>query len=711
MRIQSMQLINSVYILNSTQYRILKFLPQYTVWIAIDNKNAFPELILSKELQTLSDDQSLIPAQDPYEYLKRLNLSEDSIQLKKRDENFLIIQDLINDEQVLINTKIRTAKIKTIHLEKEVSINKILRLLRRYWQRGQTINALVPDYENSGGKGQKRAIGDKKIGRPRIYESNGGKNVTEQVELYFKKAIEEYLVPVKKQSINETYLRFKSVFSKHFHQVQTSDIPTYAQFYYFYNTRYRNKNNSKEILTNQKTLKDHKPLTSTATKQANGPGARYEIDSTVADIYLVSSRDPSQIIGRPTVYLAIDVFSRMITGLYVGMENSSFNTAIQCLSVAIQDKVTFCQSYGLQIQPEDWPIYGLPSAILADRGELIGYQIELLEKNFSVRIENAPPYRSDAKGIVERAFGIIQSRFKSYDNIGVVSGFKEKKKGGHDYRLEACLTLEEFRKIILSCVLLRNNFDILTKYDRSADMPTDLPSIPLKLWQWGLQHRTGMLRQVDNKSLYVGLLPRTDASLSDKGLKVKGLLYQCLEMHQQGWFIRNTTKSRPKKLRIGFDPYSVNTIYVFFDENKLEYWEAHLSDASRQYQHLTWWEAELIQKAIKTVEKQHSQLKSVAVSELQDFTDKIIQTARSRQAQSGIYQLSKAQRTRNIRQNKQEAIQVEREEHIHNRVGHSIQTIYPKQNTTQTPQTQSDNLDLTNQPDLMRQLFEEDDEE
>jgi hypothetical protein len=103
----------------------------------------------------------------------------------------------------------------------------------------------------------------------------------------------------------------------------------------------------------------------------------------------------------------------MITGLYVGMENSSFNTAIQCLSVAIKDKVTFCQSYGLQIQPEDWPIYGLPNAILADRGELIGYQIELLEKNFSVRIENAPPYRSDAKGIVERALRIIQSRFKS----------------------------------------------------------------------------------------------------------------------------------------------------------------------------------------------------------------------------------------------------------------------------------------------------------
>ncbi len=35
---RSMQLINSVYILNSTQYRILKFLPQYTVWISIDRE-------------------------------------------------------------------------------------------------------------------------------------------------------------------------------------------------------------------------------------------------------------------------------------------------------------------------------------------------------------------------------------------------------------------------------------------------------------------------------------------------------------------------------------------------------------------------------------------------------------------------------------------------------------------------------------------------
>ena len=88
MRLQPMQLINSIYIFNSTQYRILRFLPQYTVWIAIDNKNAFPELILSKELKTFSDDQSLIPTQDPYEYLKRLNLSKILFNSKKEMKTF-----------------------------------------------------------------------------------------------------------------------------------------------------------------------------------------------------------------------------------------------------------------------------------------------------------------------------------------------------------------------------------------------------------------------------------------------------------------------------------------------------------------------------------------------------------------------------------------------------------------------------------------------
>ena len=70
---------------------------------------------------------------------------------------------------------------------------------------------------------------------------------------------------------------------------------------------------------------------------------------------------------------------------------------------------------------------------------------------------------------------------------------------------------------------------------------------------------------------------------------------------------------------------------------------------------------------------------------MQDFTDKIIHTAQSRQAQAGVHQLSKTQRTRDIRQNKQEAIQVEREKHLQNRSVNSIRTIHPNQDNPPTP--------------------------
>lgn len=708
-----MEFINSVLLSGTAQYRILKFLPNFVIWIDIDHQNAFPELITSEEFKLKKQNGDLTLVQDPYDHLKLLNPVEDSIQLTKRNDNFDIIQNLIDDDQILINPKYRTAKVKETQVSKGVSINTIFRLLRRYWQRGQNLNTLIPDYNNSGGRGQKRTITDKKIGRPRLYEINEGKNVTPQVEHYFKQIIEKNLLLYSKKSIRGTYRKFEELFIKNFPYVQSTDIPTYAQFYYFYNKNYKKQINTEKILENQKTLKDHKALTSTATKNVLGPGSRYEIDSTEADIYLVSSRDPSLIIGRPTVYLLIDVFSRLVTGLYVGMQNSSFNTAIQTLSVAIQDKVEFCESYGLSIQPEDWPVYGLPSAILADRAELIGYQIELIEKNFSVRIENTPPYRSDAKAIVERALGTIQSRFKSYDKIGVVSGYREKKKGGEDYRLDACLTLEEFRKIILGGVLLHNNHHVLTEYDRSSDMPIELPSIPIKLWQWGLQNRTGMLRQVDSQSLYVGLLPRAKGSLSDQGIKVNGLLYQCLQMHQQGWLIRNSSNSRPKTLMVGFDPYSVNTIYIFYDSTKLDFWEATLSDVSRQYENLSWWEAKAIRTKIKTVERQHIQMKSIAANELTAFTDNIINSAKARQKDVAMLGLSKAQRTRDIRQNKIDAIDLERTAHQQNRTAKTIRTVHDHEAAQATPAapTQTQNLDLKRHPQLLKQLFSEEDEE
>ncbi|MDC9611690.1 transposase, partial [Pseudoalteromonas sp. GABNS16H] len=84
-------------------------------------------------------------------------------------------------------------------------------------------------------------------------------------------------------------------------------------------------------------------MTSTSGNLNFGPGARYEIDATIADLYLVAEDDPAPIIGRPVLYFVKDVFSRMVVGMYVGLENPSWVAAMVALSNAFSDKTTYCQ--------------------------------------------------------------------------------------------------------------------------------------------------------------------------------------------------------------------------------------------------------------------------------------------------------------------------------------------------------------------------------
>ncbi|MBW4573588.1 MAG: hypothetical protein KME31_38255 [Tolypothrix carrinoi HA7290-LM1] len=56
-----------------------------------------------------------------------------------------------------------------------------------------------------------------------------------------------------------------------------------------------------------------------------------------------SAINRSWIIGRPTLYLVIDVFSRLIVGFIVTLEPPSWLGAMLALENATADKVFFCQ--------------------------------------------------------------------------------------------------------------------------------------------------------------------------------------------------------------------------------------------------------------------------------------------------------------------------------------------------------------------------------
>ncbi|MGK6603131.1 hypothetical protein ACKUWK_009785 [Proteus mirabilis] len=97
-------------------------------------------------------------------------MSVDSrVSFQKREEDYRKILPIINSKD-RFDPKVRSELVEHVVQEHKVTKATVYKLLRRYWQRGQTPNALIPDYKNSGAPGERRsATGTAKIGRAREY--------------------------------------------------------------------------------------------------------------------------------------------------------------------------------------------------------------------------------------------------------------------------------------------------------------------------------------------------------------------------------------------------------------------------------------------------------------------------------------------------------------------------------------------------------------
>ncbi|MGE4500930.1 MAG: Mu transposase C-terminal domain-containing protein [Hydrogenovibrio sp.] len=530
-----------------------------------------------------------------------------SVQERKRDEALKCMENLLNNHSQLFDKKTRNEMIRQSTEMFGKTRSYFIRNLRRFWERGMAPNAFLPDYHNSGAKknSERKEIVNK-TGPKRTKSAGKGVVVGGELREIFSEAIESVYLKTKEASLMDAYDFVLQKYKARYPLLNETEMPTERQFRYYYDKNYTSKYVNKRRNYKKVYDKDIRPLTSTSGYLNVGPGGRYEIDATIADIYLVSNKDPSRIIGRPVIYLVKDVFSRMITGIYVGVENPSWVTAMMALANAMCDKVSYCKKYGVEIGKEDWPSIGVPASIFADRGELLGRQADVLVNGFNVQLSNSRAYRGDDKGIVERHFRTLQASFKPFAK-GIVEPVNGKKRLGHRYELDAELSLDAFTKIIILIVLEHNQNHVVSGYDFAPDMPENLPSIPIELWRWGIKNRTGSLRVFSEDVVKVNLMPVLTGSVSNRGILFKGLRYTCLEAIKEGWFER-VNHSRPKKVEISFDPRFTDKIYLRLDDSMDGYWVCDLADESRRYSGMSFVEAEQIYNDAKRTEAQAQQL-------------------------------------------------------------------------------------------------------
>ena len=113
-----------------------------------------------------------------------------------------------------------------------------------------------------------------------------------------------------------------------------------------------------------------------------------QIDHTKVDVVVVDEDNRKALPGRPYLTLAIDVFSRMVTGFELSMSEPSRLSNGLCMLRATFDKTAWLAEH---VVIEEWPVVGLPERIGVDNGtDFKSAAFQRACENEGVRVEFRP---------------------------------------------------------------------------------------------------------------------------------------------------------------------------------------------------------------------------------------------------------------------------------------------------------------------------------
>jgi hypothetical protein len=491
-----------------------------------------------------------------------------------RDRLWSMMQAAVEQEPDIYERNKRTQILHILAEKHDIKLSNLYPLLDRYWRSGKTKNAFIPAFHKRGSKGNARNQTDKKIGRKPQGGAPEGKIITEEDRANFASAVKSYYLNRNRLSLTAVYERLLadsySIPSEDNPEqrklLPSNKRPSIYQFRYWY-SRQRNAENEQKKRDGVTAFElSGRGVTGRSDFGLMGPGAQFQIDATVGDIYLVSQFDRSNLIGRPVLYFVIDAFSRMVTGMSVGLEGPSWNGMAGAITNMATDKVAFCKEYGIEITEDEWPCRNVPSVLRGDRGELISVNADNLANMLGIRVENAPPYRADLKGIIEQHFRTINTNSMALLPGGVQPDMS--RRGGRDYRLDAKLDIRQLTQIIIKCVLYYNNHHYMDYFERNESMVRgNVAAIPANLWDWGIRNCSGSLRSFPTEQVRFAVMPIGKATVTEKGIRFKGLFYSSDRAVRESWFATARTKKR-WAVSVSYDPRDMAVIYVWNDDVK-----------------------------------------------------------------------------------------------------------------------------------------------
>lgn len=472
----------------------------------------------------------------PQDMYRLLALDEDisDRQRQQRDRRAELIAPLLAEE-CICDKSYRNRVLREIVSGNSVSRKTVLQYLWLYWVY-QSKNALLP-----------------------AEKSNTEKRPLSSDEKTIRWALNKFYYTPQKQSLQTAYkmmLHAKYCDAK---GKLKPDYPSFWQFRYYFR---QHRDPISESISREGIKayqRNHRPFIGAVSDYAGTIGT-YMTDATVADIYIVSrlSRRP---IGRPVIYTMVDAYSRLITGVYVGLEGGQYALRL-LLQNTFADKVSFCRQHNIEIDPQDWPSHHLPTKIMTDRGsEFLGGPLENLCESYGIEIENLPAYRPDLKGIVEKLFDLIQCAYKPLlKGKGVVESDIQER-GAPDYRRQGALDLEQFSAVVLRCVLYYNSQYIQSGFFRTPCMASaGIMPTAAAIWSFCAAQDDCPVSVASDPKLLYALLPRADGKITQRGLELFNLRFSNYTFKKR--FVAAGLNGR-EIVKVAYSPDCLDTVYLY----------------------------------------------------------------------------------------------------------------------------------------------------
>lgn len=551
----------------------------------------------------------------------------------------------------LCDTSVRADFLRTMAKKYQVSLATSRRFLRDYLQHNLSLRKIGCNYFKCGGKGKTRVFSEKKAGRRGISQVARTQEVVEQFETMKKR----YLKAKARVNFTSLYYDFCQKYyceekvvngSVTYVPCAAAKRPTKHQLYYYIKTHLEDAEVYKADFGKQNARNNIRAIRSDtiADLSLKTIGTKAELDEMETDFYLISRDDPTKVIGRAILYVMVDVYSKIIMGVSVGLENNSWNGVKMVLLNLAENKVELCKRAGIDISEEDWPVSSIiPSEIEVDNGsEYLGNQFDRFVAENGIHLMFVPPRMGSLKPNVEQKF----HQFNSYVK-GRLPGEISMKDYGKPHVKGAVLTIEDFYKIVLNFVVSYNKTP-LTDYAADKDIFESgiLPS-PLNIWKHKNQGVVGYKCIASMDEYKFSLLTPGKAAITRRGIEFKKIIYIC---DNQDWLThkqQNTIFNGREYLEIRYDNRNMDFIYFIADGKYVKAWISPEYTVNEKYKGCSCKEVEAINHKLRLQKKEIEEARLAERINFNKKTDAIVRNAkRNHRGQTNS--------TENIRENREE---------------------------------------------------------